>query len=132
MARSQVELIGGARVRRTLRAAGDDLENLKAIHARVGKIVETKARANAPRQTGALASTVRSSGTKTAAIVRAGYARTPYAGPNNWGWPASAAGIKGGYAGTHFVNDAAKQTEPVWLALYISEVNKALDQVKGI
>lgn len=132
MARGHLELVGGRNLRRTLRLAGDDLQNLKDIHAKVGKVVEAKARALAPKVTGEMAGTIRSSGTKTAAIVRAGYKRTPYAGPQNWGWPDSAAGIKGGYVGHHFVNTAAEVTEPVWLDLYIREVNKALDQIKGI
>lgn len=132
MARAYVELEGGRELRRTLRVASEDLQNLKDIHARVGKIVEAKARSLAPRVSGEMAGTIRSSGTKTAAIVRAGYKRTPYAGPQNYGWPESAAGIKGSYHGGHFVNQAAQVTEPVWLALYISQVNKALDQIKGI
>ena len=118
-------------LRATLRQAGDDLEQLKAIHSRVASVVEARARALAPKVTGTLASTIRSSGTKTAAIVRAGYKRTPYPGPNNWGWPESAGGIKGSFAGEHWITKAAKDTEPEWLAMYLADVNKALSKIKG-
>lgn len=118
-------------LRATLKLAENDLENLKTIHSRVAAVVEGRARQLAPKITGTLASTIRSSGTKTAAVVRAGYKRSPYAGPNNWGWPAAAGGIKGSFAGEHWITTAAKQTEPAWLALYLSEVNKAIAKVKG-
>lgn len=132
MAKPMMEVKGGQRIRSTLRKAGSDLENLKDTHARVAGIVAKAAAARAPRVTNALAGTVRGSGTKTAAVVRAGFKRTPYAGPNNWGWPASQGGIKGDFGGSHFVNEAAAATEPAWLNLYVTEVNQALNQVKGI
>lgn len=119
-------------LRATLKAAENDLAELKAIHARVASVVEGRARQLAPKVTGTMAGTIRSSGTKTAAVVRAGFKRSPYAGPNNWGWPQDAVGIKGSFAGEHWMTTAAKQTEPTWLALYLAEVNQAISRVKGI
>ncbi|MGX1750506.1 hypothetical protein [Glutamicibacter protophormiae] len=127
-----VSVDGGRMLRATLKAAEHDLSTLQGIHARVASVVEGRARQMAPKVTGTLASTIRSSGTKTAAVVRAGFKRTPYAGPNNWGWPEGAAGIKGSFGGEHWITVAAKQTEPQWLALYLAEVNKAISKVKGI
>lgn len=118
-------------LRATLKAAENDLTQLQGIHARVSAVVAARAKQLAPKATGTLAGTIRSSGTKTAAIVRAGFKRSPYAGPNNWGWPETAGGIKGSFGGDHWITAAAKQTEPQWLALYLAEVNKAISQVKG-
>lgn len=126
-----VKVEGGRQLRATLRLASEDLSNLKDIHSRVAGVVEARAKQLAPKVTGDLAGTIRSSGTKTAAIVRAGYKRTPYPGPNNWGW-SQASRVKGSFSGDHWMTTAAKQTEPTWLALYINDVDKALSKVKGI
>lgn len=131
MARGFLEVEGAQRLRSTLRQASEDLQNVKDVHAAVAKIVENAARSRAPTVTGALAGTVRSSGTKTAAIVRAGYRRTPYAGPNNWGWPGSSP-VNGSYSGSNFITDAAAATEPVWVQLYVNRMNQAIQQVEGI
>lgn len=127
-----VKVEGGRELRATLKLADADLANLKSVHLSVAGIVAGRARQLAPNVTGGLAGTIRPSGTKTAAVVRAGFKRTPYAGPNNWGWPASAAGIRGTFAGEHWMNQAARQTEPQWLGLYVAEVDKALSKIKGI
>lgn len=123
---------GGRQLRATLRTAGDGMDNnLKGVHAQVAGIVAGRAKQLAPKVTGELAGTVRSAGTKTAAIVRAGFAKTPYAGPNNWGWPAGAP-IRGSFSGDHWITDAAKQTETTWLPVYLGGVEKELSKVKGI
>src|SRR5262245_52256252 len=83
-----VEMEGSRELRRTLRAAGDDLTDLKDAHAQVASLVAPRGRSNAPFRTGRLAGTVRGSGTKTAALLRAGFASVPYAGVREWGWPA--------------------------------------------
>jgi len=67
---------------------GDDMENLKALNLDVATIVSNRAKDIVPRRTGALADTIRPSGTKTAGRVRAGFRRVPYAGPVHFGWPA--------------------------------------------
>jgi hypothetical protein len=112
-------------LRRTLRAAGDDLSDLKRAHAEAAGIVTPVATAKAPRRSGRLASTVRGAGTKTAALIRAGFAAVPYAGVQEWGWPAHS------IAAQPFVVPAAQETEPTWLGAYESEVDRILGQVKG-
>jgi hypothetical protein len=107
-----------------LRAAGDDLSDLRDVHGSVAALVAGVARP--PRRTGRLGSTVRAAGTKTAAIVRAGFASVPYAGPIHWGWPARA--IKA----QPFLSDAATSTESTWQAFYFAEIERILDTVKGI
>lgn len=119
------ELKGAAQLRRTLRQAGDDLTDLKEANARAARVVEPAARSKAPVDTGRLASTIRSSGTKTAGVVRAGRKSVPYAGPIHFGWPAR------GIPATPFIADAAKQTEPAWGAIYLEAVEKAISRIKG-
>ena len=119
-----VKVEGAARLRRTMRQAGLDLEDLKAAHARAVKIAEGAVQA--PRRSGRLAGTVRSAGTKTAGILRAGRASVPYAGPIHWGWKAR------GITAQPFLSDAAQRSEPRWLPVYTEAVDAALDQVKGI
>lgn len=88
-------------------------------------MVAAAGRARAPKLTGALAGTVRPSGTKTRAVVRAGFARVPYAGPIHWGWPAR------GIAAQPFLSDAATSTEPAWQNIYLDAINKTIDKVEG-
>lgn len=120
------ELKGAAQLRRTLKAAGDDLADLTAANTRAAKVVEEATLGLVPIDSGWLASTIRSSGTKTAGTVRAGNASAPYAGPIHWGWPAR------NIPANPFAADAAKLTEAVWGAIYTEAVDKALDRIKGM
>lgn len=119
------ELKGAARLRRTLRQAGDDLEDMKDANTRAAKIVEEGAIGLVPVLTGDLARSIRSSGTKTAGVVRAGSKALPYAGVIHWGWPAH------GITANPFAADAAKLTEPTWGRIYEEAVDKALARIKG-
>lgn len=121
-----VEVEGAAQLRRTLRRAGHDLTDLKASHAKAGQIAAAGGQARAPRITGRLASTVRASGTNTGAIIRAGFAGVPYAGPIHWGWPGH------NISPNPFLTEGAQATEPEWVAVYQAAVDAALNQVKGI
>ncbi|MFL0579178.1 HK97 gp10 family phage protein [Dietzia sp. 179-F 9C3 NHS] len=120
-----VKVDGGARLRRTLRQAGADLQALTDAHAAAAKLVADRARATAPRVSGTLAGTIRPSGTKTRAVVRAGYKSVPYGGPIHWGWPAR------NITAQPFLTDAAQATEPAWSAIYLTAVDRTLDQVAG-
>ncbi len=77
---------GAKEVRKALRDLGDDLDDLKDLHRESAEIVEHQAETvEVPRESGRLADSIRSAGTKTKAIVRAGYASIPWAGPAHWG-----------------------------------------------
>ena len=121
-----VKVEGAAQLRRTLRRAGLDLTDLKASHAQAGQIAAAGGQASAPRITGRLASTIRSTGTNTGATIRAGYARVPYAGPVHWGWPGH------NISPNPFLTEGAQATEPDWVAVYQDAIDEALNQVKGI
>lgn len=123
--RAQVEVIGARRLRATMKAADVDIRELKGVLAQVGSIVAAAGASRAPKLTGALGNSVRSSGTTTSAIVRAGFARVPYAGPIHWGWPAR------GIAANPFLSEAATETEPQWFTVYTDGVEQILDTIQG-
>lgn len=116
---------GGATLRRTMRQAGVDLQDLKDAHAAVARIVTGRAAALAPVRTGRLAASVRGSGTKTAAVVRAGRASVPYAGPIHWGW------AKRHIAANPFLWNAIQATREQWIGTYLHELEKIIDKIEG-
>ena len=74
---------------RALKNVGDDLEELKATHKDAAEIVAMRAAVIAPRRSGLLADSLRSTGTQAGGRVKAGSASlVPYAGPIHFGWPA--------------------------------------------
>lgn len=131
MAYQGVKLEGMRNLRRTMRAAGDDLGELKEINAQAAGIAADRAKGWAPVVSGRLSASVRSSGTKTAGIVRAGNNRktasgVPYAAPIHWGWPSR--NIKA----NPFLSYSAQATEPRWIRLYEDYIDKTLGKIKGI
>lgn len=128
---SGVQIEGLRTLRSTLKKSGDDLTELKGVNSAAAGIAAGRAQGWAPVQTGALAGTVRSSGTKTAGIVRAGNNRrsssgVPYAAPIHWGWPAR--NIKA----NPFLSYSAQATEPTWIKLYTDYLDKTIAKIKGI
>lgn len=120
---------GATELQRTLRQAGADMEDLKAVNERAAEIVLPVAERLAPKRSGALKDTLRVGASKRAGIVRAGNNRktgVPYAGPIHWGWPAR------GIDENLFMVDAAHATESQWEQLYINHAEHALGLVKGI
>lgn len=89
MARVGVEVIGLNQLVRFLRTLEPELhDGLKEANAALSDEIAADARHGAPRQSGRLAGTVRSSGTARTGIVRAGGARVPWTGPVHFGWAA--------------------------------------------
>lgn len=120
-----VQVEGARRLRRTLRAAGHDLDDLRDANRRAAGIAAGASAPLAPFLTGRLRRSVRSSGTMTAGIIRAGRKSVPYAAPIHWGWPSR--GIKS----TPFLTLGAQSSEPVWLPLYETDMHTAIARVKG-
>lgn len=81
------EVEGIDKLRKELRQFDGAIDDLKTAHSRAAKVVEREAERRVPVRTGALRSSVRSSGQAKTGVVRAGYARLPYAGVIHWGWP---------------------------------------------
>lgn len=124
--RAGIEVEGASRLRKTLKAAGDDLSDMKEAHAAAAQFVAHQAASRAPRVTGTLAGGVRGSGAASVATIRAGGARVPYANPIHWGWPAR------NIAPQPFITEAAQATEGTWIELYERAADRALDKVKGL
>lgn len=120
------EVVGAARLRKTLQDVEHGLEDLKALHQEVAGIAASRARIRVPVVTGTLRSTIRASGTKSMAVIRAGFAKVPYAGVQEWGWP-------GHNIREHpYLRAGAHETETQWRALYDKRVDELLGKVKGI
>jgi len=125
------EVEGARKLRATLKGANPQLlDRLKAAHLAAATIVTSRARDLAPvgvgtRHPGALRASVRPGGTKTAALVRVGSARVPYAKPIHYGW--GRRHIKA----QPFVSRAAQETEPQWFERYHREVLAVLDTIEG-
>jgi hypothetical protein len=101
-----------------------DIQDLKDANLQVAQAVLDAARP--PRRTGRLAASERAAGTQAAAIVRAGGARVPYAGPIHWGWPLR------NIAAQPWIQEAAESTEGRWLATYqhhIDTIIRAIEEV---
>jgi hypothetical protein len=92
----------------------------------VAGIVHARAQPHAPHgPTGRLAGSERPAGTASAAIVRAGFASTPYAGPIHWGWP------KRHIKAQPWIYDAATSTESQWTATYMAALEHIIDTIEG-
>ena len=117
---------GARQLRRTMKAAGISLQDLKDAHREAAELVKREAEPNAPRRNGTLAASMRAAGTQSAAIVRVGGARVPYAGPIHWGWEARH------IAAQPWVAEAAEDTQPSWEQTYLDAVQVVIATIEGI
>lgn len=101
---------GARELRKQMRAAGVDFDNMREAHRKIGAIALPA---------------VRTTATRTNTVIRAGFKATPYANPIHWGWHRK--GIKPSL----FATRAAQNTEPSWRQAYFRECEKILDQIKG-
>lgn len=125
-ARAGITIEGGRALRSSLRRAQPELlDELKVAHGRAAAFVSSAAQPRSPRSSGRLAGTVRGSGTRTAAVIRAGRATVPYAGVQHFGWPAR------NIEPHPWISDTAQDTEPVWSDLYADAVQRVLNTIKG-
>lgn len=120
-----VKIHGSRKLRASLKRAGADLDDMKAVNAAIAAMVAAKAAARAPKRSGDLAASVRGNRAVSKATISAGRARVPYAGPIHWGHPAR------GIQAQPFVADTAADTEPQWTQLYYQGVQQILASVKG-
>jgi hypothetical protein len=120
-----VEVQGLKTLRKTLKAAGISLQDLKDAHATVARTVAHRAGERAPVRTGRLRGDIRSAGQQAAAVVSVGRASIPYANPIHWGWRAR--GIKP----NPFIYAAADDTRDQWERQYLAALEKIIDTVEG-
>jgi hypothetical protein len=118
---------GAKKMRKELRAADLKLTDLKVPYANAAKTIEGVAKPRTPRRSGALMGTVRSSGTTTAGIVRAGNnTKVPYAQVIHWGWKAHRIEAQ------PWLSDAAQSSEPQWVREFEEQLDEAISQIKGL
>jgi hypothetical protein len=122
---ARVEVDGLGRLRRELRKLPEQTSDLKDANARVSQLVAAEAAGRAPQRTGRLAGSVRGNRAVGRATVSAGGAALPYGGPVHYGWPAH------GIEPQPFISEAAEDTEPVWLPIYESDVERIVDAFGG-
>lgn len=82
----RVRIKGLAKTVRALEKAGADTQDMKDLMHALGMLIVNAAQP--PVLSGSLSGTIRAGRGKTKAVVRAGGARTPYAGVVHYGWPA--------------------------------------------
>lgn len=121
----RVDVDGLRRLRKDLRAMGDDLSDVKDANAGAARVVADDAARRAPKRTGRLAASIRGNRAASRATVSAGGARLPYGGPIHYGWPGH------GIEPHPFITDAAQATEATWLPLYEHHIEQAVDKVAG-
>lgn len=127
MAEPALRVDGARELRASLKRAGISVQDLKDAHKEVAELVKREAQGpTAPRRSGVLAGSIRAAGTQSAAIVRAGSARVPYAGPIHFGWPAR--NIKA----QPWISEAAESTEPQWAREYMDALETIINAVEGV
>jgi hypothetical protein len=120
MTKPTITVTGQRQLKRALKDIDGAMADLKLIHADAAKIVEQRAETLAPKETRRLAKSVRSSGTKSAGVVRAGSSSVDWAGPVHFGWPSR------NIAPQPFLYDALDQRSDEVIAVYQRRVNAVI------
>ena len=115
-----VTVFGGVELRRALKAAAGDTDDLKEMNKAIAEMVAEEARWRAPFRTGRLRNSIRSWGAASKARVTAGNKRLPYAMVNHWGWP------QRNIEGTFFVTEALEAKRKEILDFYEIEIEQIL------
>ena len=115
--RAGYKVEGLNQVVRALQQMGVEVDDLKDAFAKIADQAAQVAASNAPRLTGRLAADIRGNRAKSKAVVTAGRASVPYAGPINYGWP------KRGIEASQFMQRADEEMQPKALQLLEDEIN---------
>lgn len=120
--RTGTKVEGLNQVVRALQQMGVEVEDLKAAFAKIADKAAQVAADAAPRKSGRLAADIRGNRAKSKAVVTAGRASVPYAGPINYGWP------KRNIAPAGFMQTADEQMQPVALQMLEDEINTQIKE----
>lgn len=121
----RVTIYGINRLERTMIRAADLMSDLKEANRSAAATAAAGGRTASPVRTGRLAATVRGNNAAGAAVILAGRARVPYAGPIHWGWAAR------NITANPFLVRGARATEGVWVQAYANNVQALLNTVRG-
>jgi hypothetical protein len=116
---------GLTQVVRALDQLGVEVEDLKGAFSTLATEGAQRAASHAPKKSGRLAGDIRGNRAKSKAVVTAGRASVPYAGPINYGWPAR------NIVGSGFMQKASDEMEPVAIQRLEDEINKQI-RLKGL
>lgn len=115
-----VRVTGLTAVVRALLELGLEVDDLKAAFSAIAAEGARRAAGFAPRRTGRLAADIRGNRAKSKAVVTAGRASVPYAGPINYGWPAR------NIAPAGFMQKADEAMQPFALKQLEDEINRQI------
>lgn len=116
-----IKVTGARELRKAIKQAEDqDLKGeLKGAYREAAQIIVQGSKLRVPHRSGALEGSIRPLGGVTSAIVAAGRASVPYAGPIHFGWPAR------GIEPQPFIHDTIKDD---WRKVY-KTFTDAIDNV---
>lgn len=117
-----VTVKGGAELSRTLHKAADELADMERAGERSATLVSNRGRVEAPRLTGALASSVHPDVDGNVAAV---VSSLPYAARTHWGYAAV------GQRAQPFLSDPLMQLEGTITGYYADEADRVLEGVRG-
>jgi len=115
-----VTVFGGVELRRALKAAADDTNDLKQMNKAIAEMVAEEARWRVPFRSGDLRRSIKAWGAASKARVTAGNKNVPYAMVNHWGWP------QRNIEGTFFITEALDAKRKEILDFYEIEVEQIL------
>lgn len=118
--RTGFQVQGLTSVVRALKQMGLDVDDLKDAFSKIASEGAQRAAAYAPKRTGRLAGDVRGNRAQSKAVVTAGRASIPYAGPINYGWRAR------GITPSLFMQRADKDMQPVAIQRLEEEINRKI------
>ncbi len=108
---------------KALKAAGEDVTELKSLNGKAAAIVADAAAPRTPRRSGKLAASVRTGATQRGGRVMAGKSSVPYAGPIHWGW------TRRHIKAQPWLADAASTSEGRWTDVYLEGMDELLDKI---
>ena len=120
-----VRVDGLSKVIRQLKAFGLEIDDLKTAFAAIAAEGAAAVAKHAPRRTGRLASNVRGNRAQSKAVVRAGGAAVPYAGPINYGWRAR------NIEPAHYMQKGDQEMQPIAVRRLEAEIEKQITK-KGL
>lgn len=122
MAEANISIQGVKEVKDSLDKLARDLESNIELNKELSTTLSQKASAMAPRLTGALASSVKGNPSADKAQILAGSAAVPYAGVQEYGWPAR--NIKA----QPYLNPAVNDNMGYIIEKYNDSIQKAIKQ----
>lgn len=117
-----IKVEGDTRLAATLRIAAKRIEDMRGAADKTAKFVEGRGRSAAPRRTGRLSSSVRSTTPDDGPEITSGL---PYANRTHWGYR------RVGQRAQPFLASAVWDNEPLIVGNYATETNTILRSVKG-